>query len=536
MDGFKAARNMSSGSSENAVLKRYVIIGLLMAAGVAGCAPSHPIKSASPPTVVVDHSRDSAVSAQQVDDAMKLVADKNWPQALMALQSISEAKSFTSLSDDTQYRVLKTASNTALYHGTPELAHQYSVRLVSMRQADFDDWQDRVRAAGKLNDKVDGISSLTVMVLRWPDRFAPSSDSASLNGYVRQVIKLAPQRPRVSVFPLLMALYNAHWKLDWGIEPSDAWRDLALLLAQNGRFAEAVDVAHHVNDVYDLIAMRADRRFDAVVAAIPAQFDIQAAANRGLLDFQDATERSPQSLELRIGVIRSLIRLRRYEAALAASDSILSDIKSTNYPERLYSDFSDTAPWFLHTRAIALERLGRWDEAISQLSVASLMTGKKYGNVDQLLALAGDYCGLGRPNDALATINRISAKTSAAGQMLLEVEQLDAAVQLGDSKRASRSLEYLKSHRTDRPPMYLMALIEMNQLDGAAQELIRQLRDENERREALLGAQDFPLHPLAARDMRLEAERRALISRPDVRRAIDKVGRVESYPLENPVF
>jgi hypothetical protein len=154
----------------------------------------------------------------------------------------------------------------------------------------------------------------------------------------------------------------------------------------------------------------------------------------------------------------------------------------------------------------------------------------------QLLALIGDYCGLGRPNDALAAINRISAKTSAAGQMLLEVEQLDAAVQLGDSKRASRSLEYLKSHRTDRLPMYLMALIEMNQLDGAAQELIRQLRDENERREALLGAQDFPLHPLAARDMRLEAERRALISRPDVRRAIDKVGRVESYPLENPLF
>jgi hypothetical protein len=41
-------------------------------------------------------------------------------------------------------------------------------------------------------------------------------------------------------------------------------------------------------------------------------------------------------------------------------------------------------------------------------------------------------------------------------------------------------------------PMYLMALIEMNQLDGAAQELIRQLRDENERREALSGLKTFP--------------------------------------------
>jgi hypothetical protein len=76
----------------------------------------------------------------------------------------------------------------------------------------------------------------------------------------------------------------------------------------------------------------------------------------------------------------------------------------------------------------------------------------------------------------------------------------------------------------------------MNQLDRAAQELIRQLGDESERRQALLGAQDFPLNPMATRDMRLEAKRRALISRPDVSRAIDKVGRIESYPLENPVF
>jgi tetratricopeptide (TPR) repeat protein len=467
---------------------------------------------------------------------MKLVADKNWPQALMALQSILEAQSFTSLSEDTQYRVLKVTSNTALYHGTPELAHQYSARLVSMRQADFDDWQDRVRAAGKLNDTVDGISSLTIMVIRWPDRFARSNDSASLNGYVRQVIKVAPQNPRVSVFPLLMALYDAHWKPDLVVEPSDAWRDLTLLLVQNGRLAEAVDVAHHVSDPYDLIAMRADRRYGALIAAIPARFDIQAAANRELLDFQDASERNQHSLELRMRLIVSLVRQRRYETALAASDSILSDIKSTNYPERMYSDSGDWTPWFLHMRAIALERLGRWDEALAQLSTASLMPGKQYSNVDQLLALAGDYCGLERPNDALAAIHKIPAGINAAGQMRLEAEQLDAAIQLGDSKGASQSLEYLKSHRADRPGDYLLALIDMNQLDRAAQELIRQLGDESQRRQALLGAQDFPPNPMAPRDLRLEAKRRALISRPDVRRAIDKVGRIESYPFENPVF
>jgi hypothetical protein len=470
-----------------------------------------------------------------VNDAMRLFTDRNWPQALPALQHAVDDDSFMSLPDDTRYRVLKAASETALYHGESlELAHKNLMRLVSMPQADFDDWQHRAQAAFRLNDIVDCVSSLTVMARRWPERFAWSNSAIPLSEAIRNVIDAASKR-RVSVFPMLLALYDAHWRLHWDVEPSYAWRDLTLLLAQNGQLRRAIDVARHVTNAYTLITMRADRRFDAVVAADPGHFDVETAAKRELQMFQEAADGAPESLEAKIDVIQSMLNLRSYEAALAASDSIFLDIKSTNYPERRYNDFWDYIPSFMRVRANTLERVGRWDEARTELSAAAVTAGT-YGSTVAIIDLASLDCSLGRPNDALLSINRLPEKTSALVKMYMEVDRLDASLQLGDSRQASRSLEYLRSHRADSPWEFLLALILVHRPDQAAQELIRQLRDERERQPALLEVQDYPRSPEPERDVQIAADLRALMTRPDVQKEIKKVGRVERYPLENPLF
>jgi hypothetical protein len=158
---------------------------------------------------------------------------------------------------------------------------------------------------------------------------------------------------------------------------------------------------------------------------------------------------------------------------------------------------------------------------------------EKYsGNVDQLINLGVLYCELGRPHDALSVIGRLLARTSPFGAMQLEEVRLDAAYQLGDSKQVERSLQYLRLHRRDAPSSYVDALITVNQLDRAAHELVAELRDTGERQEALPGIQAFAPTPGTPRDVDFDAERQAVIARPDVQAAIRKVGRVESYPLE----
>lgn len=279
---------------------------------------------------------------------------------------------------------------------------------------------------------------------------------------------------------------------------------------------------------------RADRRFDAVVAANPAHFDIEAAAEREFHALQAAADKTPQSLQLESWVIDSLLRRQHYEAALAASDSILTDIQSTNDPAKLFEDFDEEHSWFLNLRSTALQRVGRWDEGLAQLIDASRLMEKYGGNVDQLINLGDLYCSLGRPNDALSAIGSVTARMSPFGAMQMEEVRIDAAQQLGDVKQVERSLKYLRIHRADAPNAYEGALIIVNQLDRAAHELAEELRNSDERQDALLSIQDFAPTPETPRDMDFDARYRKVIANPEVQAEIRKVGRVESNPLEAP--
>jgi hypothetical protein len=112
---------------------------------------------------------------------------------------------------------------------------------------------------------------------------------------------------------------------------------------------------------------------------------------------------------------------------------------------------------------------------------------------------------------------------------------LDAAVQLADEKPIERSLQYLHMHRADAPNTYEEALVIANQLHRAARVLVAQLLDTSERQDALLGVQAFAPTPGTPRDMEIDARHRAVMLRPEVQAAIQKVGRVDSYRLEAPL-
>jgi tetratricopeptide (TPR) repeat protein len=501
---------------------------LLVSLVLAACGTGRFAKSPTPPAAIAaGTSPDPPAATLQLAEAMKLVAQKDWPRALAALRTIIDAKSFGGLSGDFRYEALSTAGKVAFSHGPPELAYEYLGRVVALPQSNYVDWMERLQAADKLHRIADSIGTLTVLMERWPDR------SGEMNpDYILRALSDAERLRHGGAFALLEALYAAHWKLKWDIEPSASWRDLVLFLLENDRFAAANDVAHHVTDTYVLIAMRADRRFDAVVAANPAQFDIEAAAEREFKTRQTAAERTPQSLELEVLVIDSLLRQQRYEAALAASDSVLLDIQSTNYPQKLYEDYDDERPWFLNLRSIALQRVGRWDEAVAQLSAASQLLEKYSGNVDELINLAQLFCDLARPDDALSALGRMVAGTSAFGTMRVEALRANAYHQLGDSKQVEHSLRYLRSHRADLPAAYADALITVNRLDRAADELVAELLDKVERQEALEHVQSYAPTPETPRNMEWDARRRAIIARPEVQAAIQEVGRIEAYSLE----
>jgi hypothetical protein len=489
-----------------------------MAACIGACSSGSPPRSTESAPLDIEAQVARSIAEQEK------IESADFEQRFAALQKVIEAPSFAGIPSQSQYRQLLLEGELGIALERPRKGYVFIVRAADMPEATLDVRLLQVQTALQLGYKAEAMNGMKLLVQRWPDEVGDLP-----TGLLEGVLRDSAQVPHGTYSSLLQALYAMHWKLKWDIEPSAAWRDLSLLLHEQGSLSEAIDVASHVNDPYVLIGMRADRRFDALVAALPGEFDIEAAAARQLKDFESASEREPLSLALKSQVIVALANQQHYAAMLAESDSVASAIEATNFPEKLFVDYYEQYAGFLNLRAVALEREGRTEEAAMQFEAAAVGN-----NTSQLINLAGFYCDLGRPADALEPIRRVRGDTSPYGAMLLESVRLDAAVQLGDKGQIAASLQYLQKHAADSPGAYLDGLLSANQLDRAAHVLAVQLLNLDERQDALTRVQDYALPPQTAREMEITSRWREVVARKEVQAAIHKVGRVESYHLEAP--
>lgn len=485
---------------------------------IAGCA-------ANPPPTLPG----TQLAAQaQIQSAAALAANKQYAEAETTIQPVIHAKNFGQLPSPDQYQALKLAAKLAFTLKHTKLEYESRVRLMTLPEATEQDRRSRVNAAARLGDTAEMVIALTAVAQKDTDRLNDIDDE-----FIFRVLRDARKKlPPAARQPLLQSLYSTGWKLKFGTEPSYEWVDLALMLLEQNKLKEAIDVTSHVTDEYMLIAMRADHRFDPVIAANPAQYDVDAAVKRQLEHFQSAMEQHPKSLAAKIAVIDLLLEQQHYAASLALADSVLAEVQSNSNPKQWYEEYDRQYVWILDNRSRDLIRLGRRDEAVAQLTAASLIEEESGGNVSQVINLGDLYCELMRPTDALDALNRLGVHISPYGRMQAESVRLTAAVQLGDVEQTAKSLSYITEHRADAPLTYQYALLMTHDDDAPAKWLIERLKDKDQRMAALLSIQEYALPPQMPQETAVSARQRAMIARPDVQAAIKQVGRIERYTLE----
>jgi tetratricopeptide (TPR) repeat protein len=494
------------------------LLGTFMFLAVASCATNKQSTLSS--------AQRAAIA--QIDESLKLVADHHFAEAEAVIQPVIHAKYFDRLPSAEQYRALLTAARLAYSLKEPKLEYESRLRLLALPEATTEDRVSRLRAAARINDIHEVVISLTELAEKNPERLDPSNSP-----FILTVLNDAEMRlPHGSTLPLMQALYAAHWKLKWDQEPSSLWRDFALLLLEQNRLSEAIDVSTHVSDPYALISMRADRRFDAITGANPAQFDVDAALRRQLEHFQAAAERAPKLLTPKTVVVDLLMEDQHYGAALAAADGVVAGIRIRGDPRQWYDDFDDEYAWVLDSRSRALRHLGRWEEGLDQLAAASWVLDKNGKNVSQVINLGELYCDMGMPKEALGSLVRLGSDISAYGRMQEAAVRLDAAVQLGDTAQTNQWLAFIKEHRVDAPGTYEDALLRTGDVESAAKWLMERLEDRDQRSATLLGVQGYAVPIRTSRQAELNKRWHDMVVRPDVQAEIAKVGRIESYRIE----
>jgi tetratricopeptide (TPR) repeat protein len=166
-------------------LKQACVVVLLAALGLAACTPASLNKATvRPASVTTLDTPDSKLAAQQLTNAMKLGADKNFAAALEALRAITQANGFTTLSADFQYRTLAAAGQAAYEAGETQIAHDYLSRVIVMPQATAGDWYYQLHAADKLGLKAEMVNCWTTIAERWPERIADVPDRAQISGRI----------------------------------------------------------------------------------------------------------------------------------------------------------------------------------------------------------------------------------------------------------------------------------------------------------------------------------------------------------------
>ena len=512
------------------------IVALVAAAGFS-------ILTASAQPVDTGQSNEKTQEESRIDDGLTLLIMGHTQDALDGLKLAIADKTFDQLPAVRRHFVYTLLAEAAFDAGDNDTAAFAVRRACTFSMASDSDWGSYFHIALRRRDIDGAATSLTVIAEKYPARLSKIWDVTVL-GIANEVHGLPDGKARE--FRLLKALFTAQWR-PTRVSPDAAdkyWTKLVLADLDAKNFAEAKAVGDTITDPNVLVMMVVDKRFDSVVATSPNHYDIAAAAEASLTQAKNRMADRPDLLEPADAVATALMRLDRNEEALTVLDTALAKVKPSQ-GDTPYIDVAFALPSVTERRGKVLARLGRDDESLREREKAAAIPEFGTANVNQALNLADKMNGLGRPQDALALLQKVpAAQMSPYGQMIYQRNRACAYALLKDTENAADALAYLKSHSADGPTVPLDALMCMHDLDGAAAEIIARLGDPDSRLDMLFDLQNFcgPKPAQGTPDTKPELKSEStpdtkeddwtkVSERPDVQAAIAKVGRVKTFPI-----
>ena len=296
----------------------------------------------------------------------------------------------------------------------------------------------------------------------------------------------------------------------------------------------AVEVAALIDNPDDIIIMRSDFRFRAVLKSKYVDRDAHRAALKRLDSFKTAVKNRPRSLATLVRLLYAMVELRMDADVVALANNVGSRVSKADGGPSSYDDMTAEYPWIFNLQATALRHLGRYDEALDQLRRAAYWQGSN-DKASHAINLGAFLCELGMPEEAIAALPANDA-VNAYGKMQKQSVLLAAAVQLGRDADAGAALGYLREHGRDAPATYQHALLKAGDNEGAEHWLLTRLDDVYMRSQALLELQGFSESRYPPASAEWHARSTELKNRPNVRAAALNIGEIGRYAWRYDTF
>jgi hypothetical protein len=495
-----------------------VLAGLALAGCNAAAAGRATTDKAHPGDIIIAAQWATAeIAAKQGDAEM----------VLHALQTAMSDQVWPQLSPSKQYQVAELYGQAADSMARWGEAHRGFARASELPQATPEDWDQRLHSANSIGDGADAWRAFE-----------------HLRGMHLPVLETFGGRELQRLDALAGALANAREaRLVLGQEleaegrdplqgyndDSIVWAHYAEALLESGDAAHAKTAAARITDPIVMTELAADRRFDTIVAGNPKLSDPQAAAESYLTWARAQTKAEPRSIAARIAVVRALAMLDRPEEALAFAEQTARDMARGSREDPYFEDAPTEGPFFEGWKDTLLVRLGRGPEAVAALGHSASCHCAEIATIQlaQVLLQTGHA---GEARDWLADIQ--ADRLVIEDQLDLAETRVCVAAELGDTSGVDQNLDFLRAHRPARPRALTGALVCANRLEQAGTVLASDLSDPHARLGALRTVQVYadPLHqPYSDR---VRSRWVQVLERPEVRRALDGVGRSAAFRLQ----
>lgn len=501
-----------------------VLATALLAAALASSPPAQARGLPTSVTAPLDQDTSSALAEAQVD-----LAAQDYGSAYKVLDRLTRTARFQDNTPAVQRVVWSLMAGCAAETKDWPAARAAINRATAFADAGADEWYARIHIALNSGDRPDMVHGLAVLARKFPRDLNRFSDNALL-----QWRRMASTLPGADddAFEFTDALV-AGWT------PQDPFVDLGELrrgqiegLLKRDQLERALASARAIDDPDTLIGMRADKRYDALTQAYPDVFDPKTANVARLVRIEALLKTHPEPLSGPVARAKALLDLDRAEEALAVIDAAIAAARAD---PRAFEDTDENLRWAINTQQTALSVLGRSDESLEAIEAAARVPEHGAANVSQTLNLAVAQLKSGRSRSALNTARTVSpANSSPYGRSVAQWVIACASAQMGDKAGSDAAIVQLRALGVDGAANLYVAFTCIGDLDGAAALLIERLKDPAKRYAALSGLQVLPPTPhQTATDDHRDAQEVLLRARPDVRAAIDAVGRIYTYRPED---
>lgn len=463
-------------------------------------------------------------AAQMVQQAFGDLSRDDIASAQSKLDKAIQARGFAELPTDLRYRALLVASLLAEQNDDDRKAHDLILQATAFDEADDTAWITRLSIAFSLGDYTDAGHSLAISAQHWPEKLGELKPDAiwQLHHHVKQAHDSDVDRE------MLDALFDAGWQ-DRGTEPSDLWRDLALLHVMRNEIARATTVALRITSARTALSMLVDKRFDSITLKHPQAFDVDRLVAAEIEAAEARMKAHPDQLAPITDLQELLLITGQYPRVLSISDAAVAHAAHGD-GAKAYTDFDDRYNWVLDYRSRALQGEGRWDDALRVQTLAARRPEQGGMNVSQLINLGELYADLNQPDKAADAIAEVGSM-SPFGRMQLESVKLRIAVEKNDAAAIATSMAYLREHRTDAIATWEDALLLRGELDAAAALLIERLENPDWRNQTLVDMQRYAQVAETPIEKTIHDRWNTITARPDVRAAVRKVGRIERFNI-----